>query len=375
MIDRLASFAAAAGLGLSVASCGTPLVERPDNPSNSGGADGGTDDAGTIHAPSCAPGGPGMTDCGNGGESCCASPVVQGGTFFRTYTNSGVGPTGEADPATVSGFRLDRYEVTVGRFRQFVAVAPPGWGQSGWLPTEGSGRHTHLNGGEGLSTPGAPESPFELGWEAANDMAVDPTEYLACDADYATWTPEPGANEKLPINCVSWAEAYAFCIWDGGFLPSEAEWEYAAADGSEQREFPWGSTPPGSASQYAVYDCGYPSGSATCSGVSNIAPVGTASLGAGAWGQLDLAGNVNEWTLDIVNEAFVQNPRCAAGQACSLPCVDCLDRRAYDTLPLEVDMGGDFDERTAWLLPPSRHKPDVAAPRDARIGFRCARSP
>ena len=30
------------------------------------------------------------------------------------------GPTGEADPASVSGFRLDKYLVTVGRFRQYV---------------------------------------------------------------------------------------------------------------------------------------------------------------------------------------------------------------------------------------------------------------
>jgi hypothetical protein len=31
------------------------------------------------------------------------------------YANDGGGPTGEADPATVSDFRLDKYLVTVGR--------------------------------------------------------------------------------------------------------------------------------------------------------------------------------------------------------------------------------------------------------------------
>ena len=50
-----------------------------------------------------------------------------GGTFYRTYdlddagalslTEDG-GPANEADPATVGGFRLDKYEVTVGRFRE-----------------------------------------------------------------------------------------------------------------------------------------------------------------------------------------------------------------------------------------------------------------
>src|SRR5580658_1801136 len=57
--------------------------------------------------PSCAPGGPGMTDCGPGGsgkEGCCTSLEVTGGTYYRTYTNNGTGPTGEADPASVSSF-------------------------------------------------------------------------------------------------------------------------------------------------------------------------------------------------------------------------------------------------------------------------------
>ena len=52
-----------------------------------------------------------------------------------------------ADQATVSEFRLDRYLVTVGRFRAFVSA----WsGGNGWLPSPGSGKHTQLNGGLGL---------------------------------------------------------------------------------------------------------------------------------------------------------------------------------------------------------------------------------
>ncbi len=50
--------------------------------------------------------------------------------------------------------------------------------------------------------------------------------------------------------------------------------------------------------QYAIYGCDYPDGSGSCTGAANIAPVGTATLGAGCWGQLDLAGNVWEWNLD-----------------------------------------------------------------------------
>jgi len=48
----------------------------------------------------------------------------------------------------VGDFKLDKYEVTVGRFRQFVAA----WnGGAGYTPPAGSGKHTHLNGGNGLN--------------------------------------------------------------------------------------------------------------------------------------------------------------------------------------------------------------------------------
>ncbi len=123
-----------------------------------------------------------------------------------------------ADPATVSGFRLDKYLVTVGRFRQFVnAVFPPDGG-SGWSPAPGSGKHLHLNGGNGLNATGGGHEP---GWMTTDDVNIAPTDTnLACQAVYATWTNMAGTKETWPVNCVNWYDAYAFCIWDGGFLPS-----------------------------------------------------------------------------------------------------------------------------------------------------------
>lgn len=61
-------------------------------------------------------------------------------------------------------------------------------------------------------------------------------------------------TQNYPINCVNWYEAYAFCIWDGGFLPTVAEWNYAAVGGSEYRFFPW-SVPP----EAIAIDCTYAS--------------------------------------------------------------------------------------------------------------------
>jgi len=307
-----------------------------------------------------------MTDCGGGSESCCTSLEVTGGMYSRTYTNSGSGPTGTADSASVSGLRLDKYEVTVGRFRSFVQA----WnGGSGWTPPAGSGKHTHLNGGQGLS--GSAPGTYETGWLASDDGSVAPTDTnlitWCTTPNAASWAPSPGANERLPINCVNWYEAYAFCIWDGGFLPSEAEWEYAAAGGAEQRQYPWGSMPPGTANQYAIYQCYYVSGgpdagAGQCVNLGRlpIAPVGTPTLGAGLWGQLDLAGNVDEWNLDLSDDLGYVNP-----------CTDCLDPLPATAHPYR---GGDM-ESGAWSLLPENRFVSTATYRLYYIGFRCARTP
>jgi sulfatase modifying factor 1 len=302
-----------------------------------------------------------MTECGPCSESCCTSLEVTGGTFYRTYENSGSGPTGEADSATVSSFRLDKYLVTVGRFRRFVNA----WdGGSGYRPPAGSGKHAHLNGGRGLANSGE-AGTYEPGWVTSDDDQIAPTDlHLSCEAP-STWTSSPGNLESLPIDCVSWYEAYAFCIWDGGFLPSEAEWEYAAAGGSQQREYPWGTTAPGAGSQYAIYgevaDCYYPSGTlAPFSGVANVAPVGTATLGAGRWGQLDLAGEMWEWSLDW-------------WATYADPCTDCADLTP-NAGGSRVFRGGYWCVDVSALVPPLRNYYPPTA-RVGTIGFRCARTP
>jgi formylglycine-generating enzyme len=321
-------------------------------------------DPGDGGPPSCAPGGAGMTNCGPGGsgtESCCTSLEVEGGTYFRTYENDGGGPKDEADPATVSDFRLDKYDVTVGRFRQFVKAWNAG---AGYAPRAGSGKHTYVNGGRGLANSGSPGT-YESGWVAADDGNIAPTEanlVNLCDQpSFATWTDSAGSRENLPINCENWDEAYAFCIWDGGFLPSEAEWEYAAAGGSQQLEYPWGTTPPGTKSQYAIYGNDYPSGSGRCRGVACIAPVGTATGGAGRWGQLDMAGEVSNWTLDYF-QTYVD------------PCVDC----AYLTATSEGwrnSGGGSFASQSWLILPESNVGGDPPMYRGIEFGLRCARTP
>ena len=65
---------------------------------------------------------------------------------------------------------------------------------------------------------------------------------LKCGGALSTWLDNAG-HELHPINCVTFYVSYAFCIWDGGRLPTEAEFEFAAAGGSDDRLYPWGDTP------------------------------------------------------------------------------------------------------------------------------------
>jgi formylglycine-generating enzyme required for sulfatase activity len=251
----------------------------------------------------------------------------------------------------VSSLGLDKYLVSVGRFRAFVQA----WdGGLGYAPPVGSGRHTHVRGGRGLENAGAPGT-YEAGWDESFTSWLSPTdqELAKCGAT-STWTPEPGSGEDLPITCVSWYEAYAFCIWDGGFLPSEAEWEYAAAGGAKQREYPWGSASPGTKSAYAVFDCQYSRGDA---GSCQVAPVEVAAAGAALWGQLDMAGDIWEWTLDWFADY-------------ADPCVDCAQ---LTPALFRVLRGGSCDSAREDILPPARTGRYPSGRQT--YGVRCARSP
>jgi len=350
-----------------VQTCGVTALWGTPWPCASGTCSGGACTGSTTNGTSCHAGGDGLSNCGANSESCCTSLEVTGGTYYRTYDLDAFGnpslpadggPTGLADPATVSSFRLDKYLVTVGRFRQFVnAVFPPDGG-SGWLPASGAGKHLHLNGGNGLN---ATAGGYEPGWVVTDDVHIVPTDGSLPCGPYATWTNTAGTQENLPINCVSWYEAFAFCIWDGGFLPSEAEWEYAAAGGSQQREYPWGSTDPGTINQYAIYSSG-----------TGVAPVGTATLGSGLWGQFDLAGELWEWNLDSWYDvaAFVDGSP-GPGNVYVEPCVDCA---VTTDVGSQVIRGGSYKSDALDLTPPRRNVDDATGGFDDD-GFRCARTP
>jgi len=273
-----------------------------------------------------------------GTDDCCASLLVPGGTFYRSY--DGVDFTDKRYPATVDDFYLDKYEITVGRFRQFVNA---GMGTQASPPASGAGAN--------LAIPGS-------GWDSTwnTNLPADTTALTAaisCGAPYQTWTNTAGSNESQPVNSLDWYTASAFCAWDGGRLPTEAEWNYAASGGNEQRYYPW-SSPPTSTTvddSYAVYCDG------SCVGTRNVGS--KSPKGDGKWGQSDLAGNVWEWTLDWFD-------------IYRTPCGNCADI-ADAAAPYRVLRGGNFYYYASNLRSASRN---YSNPRfdDSSLGARCART-
>ncbi|MFT3926529.1 MAG: SUMF1/EgtB/PvdO family nonheme iron enzyme [Myxococcales bacterium] len=286
---------------------------------------------GCVVSPSCATASPCPL-----GESCCSAPLVPGGSFKRSY--DGLDYKDANFPATLSQpYHLDQFEVTVGRFKRWLAA----YDQPGAKPVVGDGKSLDPN------DPGWLEE-----WNAnlpADAKAL--ADYLATppyDCGPPTFSASSD-NDLMPINCVDWYLAQAFCIWDKGRLPSEAEWNFAAAGGDEQRSYPW--TERGDRPLLDNAHAGY--------GDAELKPVGSYPAGKARWGHYDLVGNLFEMTRDAWADPYP-----------SSTCVDCVNLVNDGTF---ARRGGAAQLEVADASPSYRHVYVRILP-NLKGGFRCLKS-
>ena len=176
---------------------------------------------------------------------------------------------------------------------------------------------------------------------------------------------------KHPINCVDYDMAEKYCKEQGGRLPTEAEWEFAAR-GPDGRKYPWGDDTPTAVHLNACgTECvawGTKNGEQLVAlykaddGWANTAPVGTFPKGASRYGLDDVVGNVWEWVADWYGPYEVKDPDEATKEPKG-------PAEGTERVIRGGAWNGSFE---AWVHPTYRYKDDPKM-RTHGIGFRCAR--
>lgn len=124
-----------------------------------------------------------------------------------------------------------------------------------------------------------------------------------CKVPGADWRHPEGPDSSIgdrphhPVVQIAWNDAQAYCEWAGKRLPREAEWEYAARGGLEQKKFPWGDelTPAGK-HLCNIWQGEFPKIDLGEDGYTAPGPVG--AFPANGYGLLSVTGNAWEWCQD-----------------------------------------------------------------------------
>ena len=234
---------------------------------------------------------------------------LPGGTFLtgtdyrHAFPADGEGPV---RPVSLSPFSIDTYPVTNRDFATFVAATDYRteseiyeWSFVFWA---------HL----------PPDRLEEL---VEDTVAAAP---WWCKVPGASWQHPEGPDSQIndrpdhPVVHVSWNDAAAFAQWAGKSLPTEAQWEYAARGGLEQKLYPWGDdlTPDG---QHLcnIWQGEFPRIDTAEDGFAGACPVD--SFPPNSFGLYSITGNVWEWCSDWFHTAFTTAPQqdptgLAAGQ-------------------------------------------------------------
>jgi formylglycine-generating enzyme required for sulfatase activity len=265
-----------------------------------------------------------------------------GGTFTQGEATLAINAA-PVQTSTVGNFAIDAYEVSVARFRAFWAAR-----STTAAPAVLRARPIEYRGNPALAWGEAAQDP-ELG---TFNIVLD---------NYINWSETDATVTAHPMNGVDYWLAQEFCVWDGGRLPTEAEWEYAARGSAvgglaAGRVYPWGNLDPSTCDRARL---------GSCSGDDFRRTRRVGSFAATA-GLFDMAGNVEEWTADN----YGVYPSCrmsSTNPICSSPA---LDSRVVRGL-LGYTLGPTFDAAQVRAATRGASPPTTRA---WFLGFRCARA-
>ncbi|MEQ8860936.1 MAG: SUMF1/EgtB/PvdO family nonheme iron enzyme [Pseudomonadales bacterium] len=243
---------------------------------------------------------------------------VPGGEFTK-----GAAPMYPEELPTVTlhvmGFSLLAHEVTNAEFAAFVAA---------------TGYVTDAERGAASGAAEAGSAVFASPGEQAR--SANPWRLVAG----ATWRAPDGPGSDLdgrgrhPVVHVSLADARAYAAWAGGRLPTEVEWEYAAARGlPDAADARSGAYDRAGAPLANTWQGFFPFVDSATDGFAGAAPVGC--FPANGFGAYDLIGNVWEWT----DTAYDADGRTHAIKGGSFLCADnfCRRYRPAARQPQETD--------------------------------------
>jgi formylglycine-generating enzyme required for sulfatase activity len=226
-------------------------------------------------------------------------------------------------------------------------------------------------GAEGGEKNQAPKHKVYLDAFGIDRTEVTALAYAQCVDKGACTAPKTGGactfqdagKAEHPINCVSFAQAKAYCGFVKGRLPTEAEWERAAR-GTSPRAFVWGDDwpPPAGAGNFsdATARAAHPTWLAIegyDDGAAETARVGSFPNGRAPSGALDMAGNVYEWTADFYGpygRSSAKNPKGPS---------------SGDTRVVRGGSYGHYRKQNLLVTARVSYREDVQS---EHVGFRCA---